>query len=59
MVLKNLFTGQQWKKILFTYLVVPGLSCGTQDLPSSLQHVGSSSLTSDQTLAPYIGNTES
>ena len=57
MVLKNLLTGQQWKKKLFIYLIAPGLSCGTQDLPSSLQRVGSSSLTRDQTLVPYIGNT--
>ena len=26
--------------IFFLYLAVPGLSCGTQDLQSSLQHVG-------------------
>ena len=26
--------------IFFVYLAVPALSCGTQDLQSSLQHVG-------------------
>ena len=33
--------------------------CNTQDLQSSLQHVGSSSLTSDGTWAPCSGSTES
>ena len=33
------FFFQYFKK--FIHLAVPGLSCGTQDLPSSLQHVGS------------------
>ena len=34
----------------FFYLTVPGLCCGMQDL--QLWHVGSSSLTRDQTWAP-------
>ena len=33
-------------------------SCGTWDLPSSLQQGGSSSLTEDQTQAPSTGSTE-
>ena len=42
------------------YLAMPGLCGGTQDLHCSawdlqLQHVGSGSLTRDQTWAPYIG----
>ena len=32
---------------LFMYLAALGLSCNTRDLPSSLRHVGSSSLTRD------------
>ena len=44
-------------------LAVLGLSCGMQNLPSLLQHAGSSvagsgSLTRDQTQAPCIGSTE-
>ena len=39
------------KKYLFVYLVVPGLNCG--------MHVGSSSLTRDQTQAPCTGSAES
>jgi len=42
------------KKHVFIYLAVPGLSCGMQDLPSLLHHVGSSSLTRTQTWAPCI-----
>ena len=38
-------------KYLFVYLVVPGLNCG--------MHVGSSSLTRDQTQAPCTGIAES
>ena len=38
------------------YLAVPGLTCGT--LALWLQPLGSSSLTRDQTWAPYIGNVE-
>ena len=34
------------KEILFIYLAVPGVSCGTQDLHCGM-HVGSSSLTRD------------
>ena len=37
----------------FFYLTVPGLCCGMQDL--QLWHVGSSSLTRDQTWAPALG----
>ena len=37
---------------LFIYLAVLGLSRGMQALPSSFWHVGSSSLTRDQTEAP-------
>ena len=40
----------------FIYLAIPGLSCGTQDL--YLLHVGSSSLSGDQTLAPCIGSVQ-
>ena len=50
----------------FNILAAPGLSCGMQesfswgmqDLSCSM-HVGSSSLTRDQTQAPCIGSTES
>ena len=41
----------------FVYLAAPRLSCGTRDLQSSLQHVGSSSLTKDQTQSPCSGST--
>ena len=48
------------------YLFAPSLSCGTRDLWSLLQHVGSltmcvvsSSLTRDGTWAPCLGNLES
>ena len=40
---------------LCIYLAMPGLSCGNQDLQSSLRHAGSSSLTRDQIRAPCIG----
>ena len=43
----------------FFFLVVPGLSCGMWALWSSLQHVGSSSLTRDRTWAICIGSMES
>ena len=43
-----------FEKHVFIYLAVPGLSCGMQDLPSLLHHVGSSSLTRTQTWAPCI-----
>ena len=60
-------------KYLFIYLAASGLSCGTQKLQSSfsmldlqvwhanseLLHVGSSSLTGDQTHVPCIVNMES
>ena len=39
---------------IFTYLAVLGLSCDTWDIQSLLQHMGSSSLTRDQTQAPCI-----
>ena len=39
----------------FVYLATPHLSCGTWDLQSSLQHVGSSSLTRNQTSVPPLG----
>ena len=51
-----------FKKYLFSiiYLAVLGLTCGMQDLPSSLkfQHVGSSSLSRDPTQGPCLGSTE-
>ena len=37
---------------LFIYLAALGLSCSTQDLPSSSWHVGSSSETRDRTWVP-------
>ena len=40
--------------LMFIYLAALGFSCGTQDLQSSLQDVGSSSLTQDQTWAHCI-----
>ena len=43
----------------FFYLAAPGLSCGMWALGSSLQHVGSSSLTRDRTWAACIGSMES
>ena len=42
-----------FKKYLFIYLAVPGLSRGIWDL--YLRSGGSSSLTRDQTQAPYTG----
>lgn len=45
------------KKYLFIYLDLKSLSM--RDPQSSLQHVGSSSLTRDGTQAPCIGSTES
>ena len=46
--------------VLFNiYLAAPGLSCGTLDLSSSLQYVGSSSLTRDRTWALCIDSMES
>ena len=50
--------------LIFIYLAVPGHSCSMQDLylrhaNSLLWHVGSSSLTRDQTQAPSIGSSES
>ena len=61
------------KKNLFIYLAAPGLSCTVWDLQSFLRHarslilacellvghVGSSSLTRDQTWAPYAGSVQS
>ena len=44
---------------LLIYLAGPGLSCGMWDLQSSWQHVGSCSLTRDQTQAPCTGSVES
>ena len=44
---------------LFIYLAALSIRCSTQDLQSSLWHVGSNSLTRDQTQAPCIGSTES
>ena len=51
-------------KNIFTYLTVPGLSCGSLDFylwhsDSYLQRVGSHCLTRDQTRAPCIGSMES
>ena len=43
--------------LIFIYLAAPGLSCSIQDL--QLQHVGSSSLTRDQTWALCIGSVKS
>ena len=43
----------------FVYLATPHLSCGTWDLQSSLQHVGSSSLTRNQTQSSCTGSGES
>ena len=43
------------KMYLFIYLAVLGLSRGTWGVRSSLWHVGSSSLTRDQTWAPALG----
>ena len=43
--------------LLNIYLAALGLSCGMRNL--NLRHVGSSSLTRDQTLAPCIGSAES
>ena len=46
-----------WKSLLFLYLFgCASLSCGTQDLWLFSWHVGSSSLTRDQTWAPCIEN---
>ena len=58
--------------LIFIYLAVLGLSCGTRDLHCGvwdllveacgifyLQCAGSSSLTRDRTCAPCIGSTES
>ena len=42
--------------LIFTYLAVLGLTCDTWDIKSLLQHMGSSSLTRDQTQAPCIGS---
>ena len=42
------------KKLLFMYLAGSDLSCGTQDLQSSLQHMGSSSLTRNPAQVPCI-----
>ena len=57
----NLYWYNNFKKVI--YLAVSGLSCGMQDLPSSLQHsnsslqqIGSISLTEDRTQAPCIGS---
>ena len=44
---------------LFIYFASPGLSYGTQDLQSSLQHAGSSSQNRDGNWAPGIGSVES
>ena len=44
---------------LFIYLATLGISCGTQDPCSSLQDVGSSSPTRDETQAPCIGTSKS
>ena len=41
MVMLSLLTQPHFYFTLFTYLAAPGLSCGTQDLPSSLRCVGS------------------
>lgn len=41
---------------IFNYLAVPDLGCSMWDLPSSLWHVESSSLTRDQTWAPCVGS---
>ena len=38
----------------FFYLAAPGLSCGMWALGSSLQHVGSSSLTRDRSQVSHI-----
>ena len=45
------------KMSIFIYPAVLGLSCCMQDL--QLQHVGSSSLTRDQTWVPCIGSMQS
>ena len=44
--------------LLFFILVVLGLGCGMRTLSSGM-HVGSTSLTKDQTQAPCIGSMES
>ena len=36
------------------YLAVPDLSCSTQDLPSSLWHLGSSFVTRDEPRSPAL-----
>ena len=41
------------------YLVIPRLSCSTQDIQSLLQYAGSSSLIRDWTQPSYIGSMES
>ena len=46
------------KKLLFMYLAGSDLSCGTQDLQSSLQHMGSSSLTRNPAQSPALASTE-
>ena len=43
--------------LIFIYLAMPGLSCGTWDLQSLLWQVGSSSLTRDWIQAHCIGST--
>ena len=44
--------------LLFIYLVALGVSCGMWTLSCSM-HMGSSSLTRDQTWTPCIGSVES
>ena len=44
-----------FKKFILYYLAALGLSCGTWDFQSSVQPVGSNSLTRDQTQAPVLG----
>lgn len=52
MIYCALFCDLFFPRYLCIYLALLGLSCGSQDLQSSLQHVGYSSLSRDQTWAP-------
>ena len=48
-----------FKSCVFTHSPAPGLRCSTQDLQASLQHMGPSSPTMDQTRTPCIESTGS
>ena len=59
-------TWEAWLGLLFIYLAVPGLSCGTQAVSLvavcelfPCGHVGSRFLTRDQIQIPHIGSSES